>query len=65
MNVLESAWKTNLEVREEYDWEKMEGRAISKNIDKVEYKFIFKKKNESKIRIHLVGWLQSRTKLKK
>lgn len=38
MNVLEAAWKTNLEVREEYDWEKMEGRAISKNVDKVEIK---------------------------
>ena len=38
MNVLEAAWKTNLEVREEYEWEKMEGRAISKNIDKVEIK---------------------------
>jgi len=29
MNILEAAWKTNLEVREEYDWEKMEGRAVS------------------------------------
>jgi len=31
MNVLESAWKTNLEVREEYDWEKMEGREIDRD----------------------------------
>jgi len=29
MNILEAAWKTNLEVREEYDWEKMKGRAVS------------------------------------
>ena len=30
MNVLEAAWKTNLEVRPEMDWEKLEGRAVSK-----------------------------------
>lgn len=33
MNILEAAWKTNLEVRKEYDWEKMEGRAVSKKIE--------------------------------
>ena len=29
MNVLEAAWKTNLEVRPERDWENLRGRAIS------------------------------------
>lgn len=29
MNILEAAWKTNLEVREEYEWEQMKGRAVS------------------------------------
>jgi len=29
MNVLEAAWKTNLEVRPEQDWNKLEGRAVS------------------------------------
>lgn len=29
MNVLEAAWKTNLEVRPEQDWLKLKGRAIS------------------------------------
>ena len=31
MNVLEAAWKTNLEVRPEQDWNKLKGRAISEN----------------------------------
>ena len=31
MNILEAAWKTNLEVRPEKDWEKLKGRAISEN----------------------------------
>ena len=30
MNTLKGAWKTNLEVRPERDWEKLEGRAIIK-----------------------------------
>lgn len=30
MNVLKGAWETNLEVRPEKDWEKLEGRAITK-----------------------------------
>ena len=29
MNVLEAAWKTNLEVRPERDWENLIGRAVS------------------------------------
>lgn len=29
MNVLEAAWKTNLEVRPEMDWENLKGRAVS------------------------------------
>ena len=29
MNVLEAAWKTNLEVRPEKDWEDLKGRAVS------------------------------------
>ena len=29
MNVLEAAWKTNLEVRPERDWEDLKGRAVS------------------------------------
>lgn len=29
MNVLESAWKTNLEVRPEQDWKSLKGRAVS------------------------------------
>ena len=29
MNVLEAAWKTNLEVRPERDWENLKGRAVS------------------------------------
>lgn len=31
MNVLEAAWKTNLEVRPERDWEDLKGRAVSEN----------------------------------
>ena len=31
MNILEAAWKTNLEVRPEKDWEKLKGRAVSDN----------------------------------
>ena len=31
MNVLEAAWKTNLEVRPERDWENLKGRAVSEN----------------------------------
>jgi len=31
LNVLKGAWKTNLKVRPEKDWEKLEGRAVSKN----------------------------------
>ena len=35
MNVLKGAWKTNLKVRPEKDWEKLKGRAVSeKNHDK-------------------------------
>ena len=30
MNVLEAAWKTNLEVRPEQDWKELKGRAVSK-----------------------------------
>tara|TARA_R110000764_G_scaffold228129_1_gene318503 strand:- start:354 stop:680 length:327 start_codon:yes stop_codon:yes gene_type:complete len=30
MNILESAWKTNLEVRPEADWNNLKGRAVSK-----------------------------------
>ena len=30
MNVLEAAWKTNLEVRPEADWTKLKGRAVTK-----------------------------------
>ena len=29
MNVLKGAWKTNLHVRPERDWEKLKGRAVS------------------------------------
>ena len=29
MNVLEAAWKTNLEIRPEQDWKDLKGRAIS------------------------------------
>jgi UDPglucose 6-dehydrogenase len=29
MNVLEAAWKTNLEIRPEADWTKLKGRAVS------------------------------------
>lgn len=29
MNILESAWKTNLEVRPEQDWKSLKGRAVS------------------------------------
>ena len=29
MNVLKGAWKTNLNVRPEKDWEKLKGRAVS------------------------------------
>jgi len=29
MNVLEAAWKTNLEVRPEADWNNLKGRAVS------------------------------------
>ena len=29
MNVLKGAWKTNLEVRPDKDWENLKGRAIS------------------------------------
>ena len=31
MNTLKGVWKTNLEVRPERDWEKLEGRAVVKN----------------------------------
>lgn len=31
MNTLKGVWKTNLEVRPERDWEKLEGRAVIKN----------------------------------
>ena len=31
MNILEAAWKTNLEVRPEKDWENLKGRAVSEN----------------------------------
>lgn len=31
MNVLEAAWKTNLEVRPEKDWNELKGRAVSDN----------------------------------
>tara|TARA_B100001057_G_scaffold461842_1_gene514255 strand:- start:12188 stop:13069 length:882 start_codon:yes stop_codon:yes gene_type:complete len=34
MNVLKGAWKTNLEVRPERDWEKLKGRAVSDNEEK-------------------------------
>lgn len=30
MNAIEGGWNTNVEVRPERDWEKMEGRAVSK-----------------------------------
>jgi len=33
MNILEAAWKTNLEVRPEQDWNKLKGRAISEKND--------------------------------
>ena len=33
MNVLKGAWKANLKVRPEKDWEKLKGRAISDNDD--------------------------------
>jgi len=29
MNILEAAWKTNLEVRPEQDWKSLEGRAVT------------------------------------
>ena len=32
-HVLEGAWKTNLKVRPERDWEKLKGRAISDDSD--------------------------------
>ena len=31
LNVVKGAWKTNLEVRPEKDWEKLKGRAVSEN----------------------------------
>lgn len=31
MNILEAAWKTNLEVRPEEDWKDLKGRAVSEN----------------------------------
>tara|TARA_Y100001958_G_C21158815_1_gene493201 strand:- start:57 stop:887 length:831 start_codon:yes stop_codon:yes gene_type:complete len=31
MNILEAAWKTNLEVRPEEDWKNLKGRAVSEN----------------------------------
>ena len=31
LNTLQGAWQTNLEVRPEKDWEKLEGRAIVKD----------------------------------
>jgi hypothetical protein len=31
LNVLKCAWKTNLEVRPEKDWEKLLGRAVVKD----------------------------------
>jgi len=33
MSVLKGAWKTNLKVRPERDWEKLEGRAITRRED--------------------------------
>jgi len=33
MSVLKGAWKTNLKVRPEKDWEKLKGRAISNDED--------------------------------
>ena len=35
-NVIKAAWKTNLEVRPEKDWENLKGRAIVEEIDKGE-----------------------------
>ena len=32
MHTLEGVWKTNLEIRPEKDWEKLEGRAITKKV---------------------------------
>ena len=29
MNVLEAAWKTNLEVRPEQEWKELKGKAVS------------------------------------
>ena len=31
VNVIKAAWKTNLEVRPERDWQKLVGRAVTKN----------------------------------
>ena len=31
MDTLKGVWKTNLKVRPEKDWEKLEGRAITKD----------------------------------
>ena len=31
MNTLSAAWKTNLRIRPEQDWNELEGRAVSKN----------------------------------
>ena len=33
MNVLKGAWKTNLKVRPEKDWEQLKGRAVSEETD--------------------------------
>ena len=33
MSVLKGAWKTNLKVRPEKDWEKLKGRAVSETVD--------------------------------
>ena len=33
MNVLKGAWKTNLVVRPERDWEELKGRAVSEKND--------------------------------
>ncbi len=34
LSVLKGAWKTNLKIRPEKDWEKLEGRAVTKNLNK-------------------------------
>ncbi len=39
MNVLEAAWKTNLEVRPEQDWNKLKGRAISDKNNRYQHRY--------------------------